>query len=390
MSFHLTTFLPDDLEAAARAYDVDGYVVVDGLGDSVTSYFRPHIARAIGIDEDRLDAFFDPNSEPVVLAPEVRQRLSRVDTSTGLADSLFAALHPVVERFLGPVVHISSNYHVQVKGGDQPAVDHGGGLNEYREVQGQYLIHQDFTGARIPTSPSQLTVWVAQNDCPDWTLRLYPGSHRLGMLNHEWVALDDPWLAPFGPFVDLQARRGRAIIFNSLLLHATSNPGRRRRVSCDIRFFPLCGFLPSSPRVLGSDPATRLAQGRNDQAGVLLQAPVRETLAYLGASIFDPDVPLHSISNWANYLERYLRDDSTAVAHMVRFVNQSLGRDTPDVYLNKFHNQPIHVEPLVHAMDGIRSKSRIVNNFEDFEQILRRCRAESEKREPERSLPVTV
>jgi hypothetical protein len=45
------------------------------------------------------------------------------------------------------------------------------------EVHGAYLLHQDFTGAPIPTVPSGLTMWVGQNDCPNWTLRLYPGSN---------------------------------------------------------------------------------------------------------------------------------------------------------------------------------------------------------------------
>ena len=137
-------------------------------------------------------------------------------------------------RLFGPLVHVSSNYHAQVKGGDVLRVDRGGGVGEYREVQGQYLIHQDFTGARIPTSPSQLTLWVAQNSSPDWTLRMYPGSHRNGLLNNQWVSLDDPWLAQFGTPVDVTAEEGLAVIFNSLLLHASSNPGPRRRVSCDI------------------------------------------------------------------------------------------------------------------------------------------------------------
>jgi hypothetical protein len=361
MRFQVEQALGARLHDVARQYETQGFFVLDGLEGSVTPLFRPFIADAVGMRPDALDEFLDAESEPVVLEPEVRQRLSRIDTAPSLARDVIRVLEPIFERLLGPVIHVSSNYHAQVKGGDQPAVDRGGGINEYREVQGQYLIHQDFTGARIPTSPCQLTLWVAQNTSPDWNLRLYPGSHRHGLLNNQWVSLDDPWLEQFGEPIDIPAREGTAVIFNSLVLHASSKPGPRRRVSCDIRFFPLCGFLPSTPHVLGHDPARRLREGEAEvvelRGGPTLRAPIRETLAYLGERVFDPSVPPLSILNWANYVDRYLNGWGDAAEHMARFVNVERGKDTPDIYTAKFHNQPIHTETIRTAAAGIATRS---------------------------------
>lgn len=372
MRFHLRELTGDRLEAAARHYEERGFIVVEGLKDAVTSLFRPVLAEKLGLSAAELPTFLDANSAPVVLPIETRERLSRIDTTGELADGMYAALSPILRRLLGPVVHISSNYHAQVKGGDVLAVDRGGGLQEYREVQGQYLIHQDFTGARIPTSPSQLTVWVAQNSSPDWNLRLYPGSHRHGLLNNQWVSLEDPWLEQFGTPIDVPAEEGIAIVFNSLLLHASSNPGPRRRVSCDIRFFPLCGFLPSLPRVLGERPAEWLRTAESMSHGPTLTAPIRETLAFLGEDVLDESVPPHSILNWANYLHRYLRGEANAAAEMVRFVNTDRGLDTPEIYTSKFHNQPIHREPIERAREQLAAATPGGSGFANVDGILSR------------------
>jgi hypothetical protein len=198
---------------------------------------------------------------------------------------------------------------------------------------------------------------------------LYPGSHHHGLLNHQWVALDDPWLDLFGTPVDIPAQEGTAVVFNSLLLHATSKPGPRRRVSCDIRFFPLCGFLPSTPHVLGKDPAGRLREGRPAGTGPTLRAPIRETLAYLGERVFDPSVPPLSILNWANYVDRYVNGWADAVEHMARFVNVERGKDTPDVYTAKFHNQPIHTGTIRAAVAGVVARSPNVT-FPGLEEVL--------------------
>jgi hypothetical protein len=358
MRYHITELAGERLDEAARHYDERGFIVIDGVESSVARHFRPLLAERLGVGESSLDALFDASSEPVVLPLETRQRLSRIDSTPELARAILPAVGPVLTRLLGPVLHVSSTFHGQFKGGDAPAVDHGGYGAQYLEVQGQYLIHQDFTGARIPTSPCQLTLWVAQNTSPDWNLRLYPGSHRHGLVCHQWLSLDDPRLAAFGEPVDIQAKIGTVVIFSSLLLHASSNPGPRRRVSCDIRFFPLCGFLPSTPHVLGTQPARVLRDRFAAKEGPTLAAPIRETLAYLGHDVLDASVPKHSILNWANYLHHYVRGEADeARPYMERFVNQEIGVDDPSVYTTKFHNQPIHSATIAHAegLLGLRS-----------------------------------
>jgi hypothetical protein len=246
-------------------------------------------------------------------------------------------------------VHISSNFHGQFKGGDARPVDHGGydPNAKYLEVQGQYLIHQDFSGAAIPTSPSALTLWVALNSCPDWNLRVIPGSHRYGLLCQQWLKLDDQRLTPFGDYIDIEAREGSAVIFNSLLLHSSSNPGFKRRVSCDIRFFPFCGFLPSQVQALSPRPVDAIRKGLERPDGETLRAPLLESLAFMGQDVFDDGVPKYSILNWANYLDVLLHGDpARALPHLVRMVNTELGVDGPEAYVPKFHDKPVHVSTL--------------------------------------------
>ena len=379
MRFHVRdlTGSPSELEAAAKHFDEEGFLVLDGLEDTVTPLFTPMLAHALGISDSEMKDFLDPYSTPVVLPVEVRQNLSRIDTTPELAQSLLSLLGPVLTRLVGPVLHVSSNFHAQVKGGDAVAVAQGGGVQGYKEVQGQYLIHQDFTGARIPTSPAQITLWVAQNTSPDWNLDLYPRSHRHGLLCNQWVPLEEPWLEQFGEPVSIPAKHGSAVIFNSLILHSSGKGGPCRRVSCDIRFFPLCGFLPSKPYVLGKKPIRALRESLARTTRPALRAPLLETLAYLGDDVFDADVPRHSILNWANYLTLYLRGDADgARPWMERFVNIERGLDTPDIYTDKFHNQPIHLETLEHAKRAIEAHEPDAN-LPDLDRLLARLRETS-------------
>lgn len=150
-----------------------------------------------------------------------------------------------------------------------------------------------------------------------------------------------------------------AVIFNSLLLHASSNPGPRRRISCDIRFFPLCGFLPSQPHRLGDASLQTIQDALASTSGDTLRAPLLETFAYLGEDVLDRSVPPMSILNWANYLHHYVRGDSElALPYMERFVNTEKGMDTPDIYTSKFHDQPIHQETIARARDLLASPDR--------------------------------
>lgn len=353
---------PETLEAAARHYEDYGFFMVEGVADAVARHYKPLVADRLQVSTDELEGILDPDSPPLVLPVETRQRMSRIDTTPDLAAALLSNLEPVLVRLLGGLLHVSSNFHGQFKGGEAKPVDHGGydPNAQYLEVQGQYLIHQDFSGAALPTSPCGVTLWTPLNSCADWNLRLYPGSHRYGLLCHEWMKLDDPRLAALGITpVDVTAEYGTCVIFNSLLLHSSSNPGYRRRVSCDLRFFPLTAFLPSQVRLLGADPLATLRAGLARQDGPTLKAPHLEAAAFLGLVTSTTECPPYSILNWANYLTTLLtQGPDAALPHMARFVNLEQGIDPGvEIYSGKFHDRQRHRTTLANLLAALEAKS---------------------------------
>src|SRR5262249_47214933 len=154
--------------------------------------------------------------------------------------------------------------------------------------------------ASLPTSPSAVTLWIAMNSCPDWNLRVFPGSHRRGLLWHAWVALDDPRLAAVGPPGGLPPRGRAAGPVNCHPLPRPRPPRPRRRGGCDIRFFPLCGFLPS--RVHGIGPIAVIDEGLARRPGPVLRAPLRESQVFLGLVREREHAEPHSVLNWVNYI----------------------------------------------------------------------------------------
>jgi hypothetical protein len=337
----------DDLDAPTIHYEENGYCVLKGVESAITPKFFPELGRILG--EGELRSHLEPSGVFHTFPVEVRRQLARVPTSESLATSLITELEPILQRLIGPVTQISSSFHAQFKGGSTAAVDHGGYQTQmqYMEVHGRYLLHQDFSGASLPTSPSAMTLWVPLNRCPDWTLRLYPGTHRLGLLCNSWIELNDPRLESFGAPVDIAAEPGTAVIFNSLLLHGTSKPGAGRRVSCDIRFFPLCRFLPTRPRLVGNVNVSDLHRFLTTAPGPVTQAPLLEDLAWLGAPIAIPEPPPCSVLNWAKYVECIRAGKpGTAEQYLQRFVNLETGVDPPEVFISKFHGSKLHPEQI--------------------------------------------
>ena len=337
----------------AEHYAKNGFVCITGLNDSITSVFRTVLAGLMNADDAAMDAFLDPNGPPVILDEDVRKVLSRVQTPEPMAEALLGALEPLLMRLIGPLVHVSSTYHCQFKSAPAADVVKGGYESAYLEVQGAYRLHQDFAGASIPTSPSALTLWVGLNSSPDWNLRLFPGSHRHGLLCHRWLELDDPRLSTLGQPLDVPARAGSAVLFNALLLHGSANPGTHRRVSCDIRFFPFCGFLPSRTHALGPDPKDTLRQALENETDDVLRCPVLEDEVYLGHDVPLPESEPLSVLNWANYIARVVRGDADeAVPFLQRFTNGQIGADGPQTYVSAFHGKPLHTD----AMQKVREQ----------------------------------
>jgi hypothetical protein len=337
------------LEAAATAFHEDGYFLITGLGSTFIDLFTPIIAERLQVGAAEMANILAPDSPAIVLPEETRQRMSRIDTPPSLADALITHMTPILNRITGPFQQVSSNFHGQFKGGDTTTTNYGGyhGETKYLEVHRPYLIHQDFTAGAIPTSPAGLTLWTPLNACPDWTLRLWPGSHRHGMLCRKFPALDDPKLAAFPPHIDVQARPGTAALFNAMLMHATSNPGTRRRLSCDIRFFPLTGFVPSTPRAIAKNPMAAIRSGLERNDPDTLREPLLEALAFLGQGTVTPDVSPRSIFNWSNYVTVLTsKGAEAALPHLVRFVNIDEGWEPSEAYLEPLHNRPIHAATI--------------------------------------------
>lgn len=358
MRFRLDQLSGSTLEKAAQHFDTHGFFMIEGVEDALTRHFKPLVAERMKVDSDELERILDPDSPPIVLPEEIRQRMSRITSSPELQQTLLTSLDAVFRRLLGPFVQVSSTFHGQFKGGEARPVDHGGydPNAKYLEVQGQYLIHQDFAGAAIPTSPCGVTLWTPLNSCADWNLRLYPGSHRHGLLCQEWMKLEDPRLARFGDALDVKAEFGTAVVFNALLLHSSSNPGFRRRVSCDIRFFPLCGFLPSNVHVLGDEPLEEFRRGLARADGPTLHEPLLEAAHFMGLPRDAEACEPYSILNWGNFVRNTVRGDhDAALADLTRFVNLERGIDGVDAYSVKFHNKPIHASTLAGLLDRLRS-----------------------------------
>jgi hypothetical protein len=332
------------LATMAEHYEEHGFCVLTGLQEVVTDRFLEVLAAITGSRNGDLAQILDPTKPGEVFDRDLRKKLSRVDTPAEFASSLLRVLEPVLMRLVGPFVHVSSTFHAQFKGYPVKAVDHGGYVEnqDYMEVHGPYLLHQDFTGASMPTSPSAMTLWVGLNSCQDWNLRLYPGSHRLGLLCAQWLSLEDPRLSALNRPVDIAAQPGSAVVFNSLILHGTSNAGASRRVSCDIRFFPLCGFLPSQAHILGETPCTALRDNLKSAPGPVIQGPLLEDRIFLGDDVDLHDVPPASVLNWVNYVKYVVRGEmDQALPHLDRFVNKEIGVDPLEVFAAKFHGHPV-------------------------------------------------
>jgi hypothetical protein len=353
MEFRLQELDSTQLEIMARHYAEEGFFLLSGLEDLVTAQFKSILAKTLEADDRQMERVLDP-ANPLVLSHDARQRLARIPTPPHLVGSLLRTLEPILKRLIGPLVHVSSTFHGQCKGQNSDETYGGGYSGDSREVSALYLLHQDFTGANIPTSPSALTLWAGVNLCPEWTLRIYPGSHRLGLLCNRWLATDDSRLMLVGDPIEVSACPGTALLFNALLLHGTSNPGRLRRVSCDIRFFPLCGFLPSETHFLPYARET-LRTGLESTYSSVLLAPLLEDQIFLGEHVCLRQVPQHSVLNWVNYLANVMRGEmDEALSHLARFVNTEVNTDRLDAYVSKFHGKPVYTAELDAVHDRLR------------------------------------
>jgi hypothetical protein len=356
MNFNVQESSAADVTLAVAFFEENGYLPLTGLGGPVIEAFRRILADTVGASDDgAMAALLAPDGEPNVFPREVRHRLSKIATPPDLAQTLLRELEPIIVALIGPLVHVSSTFHGQFKGGVTQGIEtyHNQNAADFMEVHGPWNLHQDFAGASLPTSPSGLTLWTPMNTCTDWTLRFYPGSHRRGLYCHRLWKLDDPRLETFGAPVDFPARLGTAVLFNALMLHGTSNPGQGRRVSCDLRFFPLCGFLPSTVHVLRPRPVEALQRAFAAAGGPVLQTPLLEALVFLGETVPDTMPAPHSSLNWVQFLARLVRGDRAgALPFLHRFVNRDLLDEEASVFVDKWQDCGLETANL----DALRSR----------------------------------
>ena len=365
--FDLASLEGAALDDFARHYEAEGYCILSGLQHQVTNLYPPILMRSTGLSRMELERMLDPHATELVLPVELRQKLSRVSTPGDLADNLVSNLRPMLARLLGPIVHISRDFHAQFKCGATGRVGYGGydSQQSFMEVHGAYQLHQDFTGTSIPTSPAALILWTGLNDCRDWPVRIYPRSHRLGLLCRQFVSVEHPSLSRFGEPLEIYAQPGSGIVFNSLLLHGTGSAGPGRRVSCDIRFFPSCPYLHSVPRSLVESPAAFIEERLAREAGETLRAPLLENQSIAGCVGDDVKAAPHSILNWANYLNGVFNGDpDRAVSHLTRFANSEIGLDSPDTYIEQFHRRPMQPATLerIRELIGARNVAGVRTN----------------------------
>jgi len=342
-----TALTSQRLQEAASRFARDGYLLLDGIQDTVTRQLRRVVAETLGAGDTEIDDLLAPSTDDWNFPLETRRKLSQIETPSSLAFDLIGTLQPVLGALLGPMAHVSSSFHAQFKaaGAMQFAVNHGGyqQQNDHMELHGAYLLHQDFAGAAIPTSPGGLTLWVGLNQCSDWPLRLYPGSHRKGLICDRWLANDDQRLKTLGEPIHIQARPGTAVLFHAMLVHGSCQPGPRRRASCDIRFFPLCGFLPSQPYFLRERPLSALAAQLEAKPPEVIQASLLDTQVFLGQSPHLAEVEPLSVLNWVHLIEAIRRgDQQAATRHLGQFVNHEIGTGKTADYARRLLHRPIN------------------------------------------------
>lgn len=348
----------ETLEEAASAYASDGVIILTDTEEQLLPMLEDMLRDKLSGLGYELDEVLDGTVPLYAFSEEQRKTLSQINTSTDLQTRLVNLMEPVLLRLLGPLVHVSSNFHAQFKGADlvAPPVDHGGyptGTKFY-EAFGQYLLHQDFTGARLPTSPSGMTLWVPSTTGENWGLRVYPGSHRRGIMCNEWIELDDERLEILGEHVDLAPKRGQALLFHALLLHSSVFPGPDRRVSIDVRFFPLCGYLPSAVWSLGEGSDLEFALSPTAGDDEILASSKYEALAFLGRETGLGDTEDHSILNWVRYVEAMCGEDPTgAIDHLKRFTNTELIGTGYEVYRDKYHEYPMNRDTIDRAKAAV-------------------------------------
>jgi hypothetical protein len=315
-------------------YSRHGFVVLTDVDPKLAAAFRHVVGETTGLTDEQIRRA--GRGEEVAISSDARAKLARPEMTPELRNLLFATLGDLVVELLGPFIHVSNSYHPQIKR-TQSTYILKGYSGDGLEVEAPYGLHQDFTAARLVTSPSAIVCWIPLNSCEFNALRVYSDTANRGMLTNRWLRPDEGGVEQLGPSVEVKAEEGQVLLFNFLVMHGTTRPGPATRISCDARFFPLCGILDSEATVLRPDPVAWIRARLREPLTEPLAGPLYEALAYLGETIEWPSVRQHSVLHWARVIEGLVRGDAAQVRDGVaQFVNTQDGFDPAGDYVERF------------------------------------------------------
>lgn len=358
-----------NLDTIVAGFQRDGVVVLTDVDHGPLDILTRMLSEQSGLPADQIRAAGHDGG--VEIGPEVRAKLARGYMTPELRDASHAVFGGLLQRIIGPIVHTSQTFHYQLKVRSQQDVILHGYHGDGREVQSLYGIHNEFTAARVLTSPSAVVCWVPLNTFDGKALYFYPGTHRLGMLANRWLPRHDQCegIERVGPVVEYQPKLGEVVIFNFLVLHGSgaavpteypSGP-QPTRISCDLRFFPLAGILDSEASVLRPDPVAWMREQARVLSDDLLRAPLWESLAYLGEPIDWPALPEHSVAHWARFVEGLVKGDAAEREDAIRHLaNTAIGFDTIEPYLERFAPAALTRKPYASIADRVPQAARML------------------------------
>jgi ectoine hydroxylase-related dioxygenase (phytanoyl-CoA dioxygenase family) len=334
-----------NLDEIVAAFQRDGVVVLTDVDPRPLNILTRMFSEQSGLTPEQIQVA--GQSGGVEITPEVRRRLARGYMTPELRDSCLEVFGDLLVRLIGPLVHTSKTFHYQMKPRSQTDVILRGYHGDGREVEALYGIHNEFTAARVLTSPSAVVCWVALNSFDGKALYFYPGSHRLGLLANRWLPRHDraEGIERVGEVVEYQPERGQVLIFNFLLLHGSgaafetppSSGPDPTRISCDLRFFPFCGILDSEASCMRPNPIDWIRERAAGLTDDLLLAPLYETLAYLGQPVQWSALPRYSVAHWARFVEGLVKGDENLRKQAIEaLVNTEQGFDPVEEYHQRF------------------------------------------------------
>lgn len=350
-------FRPENYDKILDHYSRNGYAVLTEVDPRLARTLRGVITKMTGLTESQIVHACESEDE-IAMTPEMRSILARPLVTTDLQEPLREIFGEFVLKLLGPIVHISRDFHPQIKRGTSGVIlkgYSGDGL----EVQAAYGFHTDFTAGRVMTSPSATVFWVPLNTCDQNGLRLYRRTHQKGLLTKRWLPPTTPGLDRVGERVEMTAKEGQVLIFNFTVFHGTGIGGPRTRISADLRFFPFCGILDNPPYVLRKNPIEWIRRRLEEVDNDTLRAPLLETLAYLGQPINWPVIERYSLLNWARLIECDLHGDEEGSREaLAQFANTDLGFDPFDAYYEVYSRLNLTRLPYDAVIPHLSGESR--------------------------------